>query len=48
MKARYSIIHDLIETFMVAWKYVQHSEIGDSALREVEDVLKIPYPLLPR
>ena len=28
---------------MVAWKNVEHSEIGDSPLRDVEDVLKIPY-----
>ena len=48
MQARYSIIHDLVETCVLAWKYVQLSEIGDSALKGVEDVLKISHPLLLR
>ena len=48
VKTRYAIIYDLVKTCMVAWKNVQHSEIGDSALRDVEDVLVTPYPLLPR
>ena len=32
----------------MAWNNVQHSETGDSALKDVEDVLMIAYPLLPR
>lgn len=47
-KARYSIIHDLIETIVLAWKYVQLSEVGDSALKGVEDVLKISHHLFLR
>ena len=48
MEARYTIIHDLIDRFVVAWKNVRLSEMGDSTLKDVEDVLRIPYPLLPR
>ena len=42
MEARYTIVHDLIVRFVVAWKNVRLSEIGDSTLKDVEDVLRIP------
>lgn len=47
IQARYTIIHDLIDRSVVAWKNVRLSEMGNSTLKDVEDVLRIPYPLLP-
>ena len=48
MAARWSIIYHLIETFIVVWKCVEVSEIGNHGLIDVQDVLKRPHPRLLR
>ena len=42
------IFHNLIETFIVAWKCVEFSDKDDLARKDVQIVLKISHPHLLR